>query len=543
MKRCIALLCLILLILSCAVPALASNFYMIPDSNTRRLTREELWTWQYDALGYIFNEIFARHGYHFEPGGRYDNYFRAQTWYRENPIYDNQGIYANLMTNIEWANERLCKEVRAEMRALGTTNEGGKVLPAVAFEPEIYGAFSQFQKVHFAPNQKLPVFSGPGTHYHRSANGKALASTNGNVYVGGWENGWLMIMYWTNDYNVRVGFTKSSSFKDKIDVPHLRFEYAPATIARRVQLTDDPVASFQPMATLEAGTKVTYLSEFFNERHWAYVEVTVSGVQMRGFVEASAVSLLSMEMDEPSFAPASVVEEAKAAAAPPAAAPPAANTSGFTEHWLWGLSSASTRQDIIDALNEKQIRFEQFEYGIDSDNRQSTVMFGVPVALGISVTQVVPETLSCFHIMNYDTWKPRSADPQSDADLRKALDAYQAFLEGVAAQYGAPTGGSMQTGEEAGGSWWSYPAKDGQLDYDTVLSALEKEGTVAVHTYHSNIEVSLHLSTLAANPYANVGIWFYSTGHEYMPPVADLLTFDQPKGGYTTGPRTIVIGF
>lgn len=303
MKRNTSLLCIILLLLSCAVPAFASNFYMIPDSNTRRLTREELWEWQYDALGYIFNEIFARHGYHFEPGKKYDNYFRSQTWYQENPMYDNQGIYANLMTDIEWANERLCKEVRAEMRALGTTNEGGKVLPATAFEPEMYGAFSQFQKIYFAPNQKLPVYSGPGTHYHRSANGKALASTNGDVYVGGWENGWLMIMYWTNDYNVRVGFTQSSNFKDKIDVPHLQFDYAPATIARRVALTDDPVASYQPMAMLEAGTQVTYLSEFFNEQHWAYVETTVSGVQMRGFVEAGAVSTLAMEVDAPSYAP------------------------------------------------------------------------------------------------------------------------------------------------------------------------------------------------------------------------------------------------
>ena len=210
------------------------------------------------------------------------------------------------MTNIDWANERLIKEVRAEMRALGTTNEGGKVLPATAFEPEMYGAFSQFRKVYFAPNQKMPVYSGPGTHYHRSANGKALASTNGNVYVGGWENGWLMIMYWTNDYNVRVGFTQSSNFKDKIDVPHLRFEYVPATITYRIALTDDPVASYTPMATLEAGTQVTYLSEFFNEQHWAYVETTVSGVQMRGFVDAGAVRLLSMEADPPSLAPAEV---------------------------------------------------------------------------------------------------------------------------------------------------------------------------------------------------------------------------------------------
>ncbi len=65
------------------------------------------------------------------------------------------------------------------------------------------------------------------------------------------------------------------------------------------------------MAILEAGTPVTYLSEFFNEKHWAYVEVLVSGVPMRGFIEADVVNLLTMEQDEPSYAPTEALDESE----------------------------------------------------------------------------------------------------------------------------------------------------------------------------------------------------------------------------------------
>lgn len=298
-KRLPAALCALLLCLSLAPSARASNFYIIPDSHTRALTREELWDWQYDALGYILNEIFARHGYHFIPGQKYDSYFRAQTWYHENEQYDdNQDIYEHLMTDVEWRNERLVKEVRAEMRALGTRNPDGKPLPAVSYEPPIDGAFSAFTQMYFAPDQRLKVYSGPGTGYYRAANGKAMASTNGAIYAGGWENGWLMVMYWTNGGNVRVGYASSADFNDRINAPMLHFDYAEASITRRCTLTDDPVATYQALETLSEGTNVTYLSEYVNEARWAYVETTALGQPARGFVPADCVRLADMEEDE-----------------------------------------------------------------------------------------------------------------------------------------------------------------------------------------------------------------------------------------------------
>lgn len=272
--------------------AAASNFYIIPDSNTRRLTEQELWEWQYDALGYAFNEIFARHGYHFEPGGKYESYFMAQKWYQENEQYpDNQKIYDRLMNDVEWHNERLIKDVRAQMRALGTYNEDGKALPQAVYEPEIVGAFSNFKEIFLKPNTKLSVYSGPGKQYYRGANGKAMASTNGRIYAGGWENGYLMIMYWTNEDSVRVGFTPAGDIRGEADLPGLNFEYEDAQVAYDCKLTDDPAMTRQVIRTIKAGESVIYLGTYVNSSSWAYVETQVDGKPARGFIPADSVIL------------------------------------------------------------------------------------------------------------------------------------------------------------------------------------------------------------------------------------------------------------
>lgn len=291
MKRGAALLLAFALLFG--AQASAANFYLVEDSDTRELTREELWEWQYDALGYVFNEIFARHGYHFNTGGKYESYFNAQEWYEENAVYaTNQEIYEHLMNSVEWKNERLCKEVRAEMRALGTTNPGGKGLPPVWYEPEIAGALSSFREIHLPLKGKLRVYSGPDTSYYRGAKGKAMASTNGKIYACGWEDGWLMVMYWTNGGSIRVGFTPSEDVKAQVDLPLLRFEYAPAAVNARCTLTDDPVMTNAKIATLQGGEQVTYLGEFVGDARWAYIEAETSAGTARGFVPAECVTWL-----------------------------------------------------------------------------------------------------------------------------------------------------------------------------------------------------------------------------------------------------------
>jgi len=281
-----ALLLILLLIPSMA---LAGRQYIIPDSDTRYLTEDELWEWDYESLGFIFNEIFARHGYCFEAGGKYDNYFSALPWYTPNQNTDNSAACYSQLSSLEWSNERLAKDVRAEMRSQGTTNPGGKhYLDYITFDH--FDVLTGFTYTDMVAGQKLKVYSAPSASSWRGGNGKALVSTNGSVYVAGWENGWLLLMYETNNGSVRVGYVDGSAVKGNVKAPYLQFAYTAATCLRDVDLTDDPAASFTDIRTLRTGESVTYLSTYQNHYSWAYIETTVDGKAVRGFVSADALS-------------------------------------------------------------------------------------------------------------------------------------------------------------------------------------------------------------------------------------------------------------
>lgn len=59
------------------------SYYIIPDSSSRYLTKEELYQYDKSSLGFIRNEIFARHGYVFK-NEDYKNYFTSMPWYLPN---------------------------------------------------------------------------------------------------------------------------------------------------------------------------------------------------------------------------------------------------------------------------------------------------------------------------------------------------------------------------------------------------------------------------------------------------------------------------
>lgn len=298
MKRILLLVMVLALLLPLLLPlgAGASNFYIFPHSNSRRLTEAELWKWQFDALSYANNEIFARYGKPFTPGKNFALYFNSQTWYKVDPNYPGDA-YAGL-SNIEWYNSELIKSVRQQMIALGTTNPTGKPLPRV-MDDRVYTPLTGFYEQYFQANQMLPVYDGPGTHYRRAANGKAVVSTNGRVYIAGWEDGWLMLMYHPTDKsNVRVGFASDRSFRDQIYAPSLSFDYLQTRTTQRVRLLEDPIVTQTPITWLDEGTRVTWLSRFFtNQAGWEYVEVSINGQLARGFLQQGSVDLSNMSSD------------------------------------------------------------------------------------------------------------------------------------------------------------------------------------------------------------------------------------------------------
>ena len=286
MKKALLTLLLALLALLMVTPALADRMYVLPESSSRKLTWEEVDAWDYESLGYAFNEIFARHGYNFEPGQDYDNYFRAMPWYTPNADTRNQVACYPKLSSVEWYNVDLIKQVRAAKK----NNDYGR---------SIWDSFSTgfdtlqgFVYVSLRTGQKLDVYSAPAQSSWRGASGKATVSTNGAVYAAGWEGDWLLIMYETNAGSVRVGYVNGNSVRGGVPLDtNLHFDHDPATVRRQCTLTDDPAGSATAITTLRAGTQVTYLTRFYNRSAWDYIEVTVDGKTARGFVPAGSLEV------------------------------------------------------------------------------------------------------------------------------------------------------------------------------------------------------------------------------------------------------------
>ena len=283
------------------VPALADRMYLIPDSDKREVTAEELWGWDYESLGYILNEIFARHGYVFASGGKYEYYFKCMPWYTPNQDANNDRACYPKLNKTEWANVNLVKAVREEMRKQNTLNKGAK---------SVWDGFSTgfdvlqgFDNLQFAQTQNLPVYSAPGAASWRGANGKASISTNGAVYAAGVDNGWLMVMYETNNKAVRVGYIDCAKVTGKVKGDAwgraLSFANLQAEVVAPCSLTDDPATQSANVKSLKAGDQVIYLSTFYNFAAWDYVETkTADGLTVRGFIPAGCLNYGAAELDE-----------------------------------------------------------------------------------------------------------------------------------------------------------------------------------------------------------------------------------------------------
>ena len=290
MKKLLSVVLCLMLAVCIPAASVAELAYLIPDSDSRKLTQEELWQWDYESLGYILNEIFARHGYHFIPGEKYDYYFRCMPWYTPNADPDNQAACYPKLNSVEWYNEQQVKAVRQQMRDSGNYNPGGR---------SVWDNFSTgfdtlqgFEYVALKAGQKLPVYSAPYTDSWRGANGKAKVSTNGNVWAAGWENGWLLVMYETNSGSVRVGYVPAGEIKGTVPESRmLTYDYATATVEKRCTLTDDPARTNSAIVTLQPGQTVTYLSSYFNRSPWDYIETVADGQTVRGFIPAGCLSV------------------------------------------------------------------------------------------------------------------------------------------------------------------------------------------------------------------------------------------------------------
>lgn len=138
MKKLIALTLALMTLALCAAPALADYvydaYYIIPDSNVRKLTEEELWGFTRETLRYIRNELLARHGYAFS-NDKFYNYFNAKPWYIAGGYNEDSKL-----TALEWDNITLVKKVEKAMDTKKTENlDGVDIQEIIAYQNYIGG--------------------------------------------------------------------------------------------------------------------------------------------------------------------------------------------------------------------------------------------------------------------------------------------------------------------------------------------------------------------------------------------------------------------
>ncbi len=139
-KRITALIAALTLTLLTWLPALADGeaygaYYIIADSDVRRLSENELWNYTRETLRYIRNEILARHGYAFSLDKFYD-YFNAKPWYEAGGYGTSKKL-----SQIEWDNISTVKKVESAMDQLGTLNKNGMDIADVIAYQNYYGGY------------------------------------------------------------------------------------------------------------------------------------------------------------------------------------------------------------------------------------------------------------------------------------------------------------------------------------------------------------------------------------------------------------------
>lgn len=287
MKR--ILLMAIVLILVGTTAGVCESGWIIADSDTRALTQEELWQWDCESLEYIKNEIYARHGYHFREGSAYAEYFTQKDWYTPHPRGNTKGAQAEL-TDVELQNIRLITQVQQQMLSQGMLNrtEGQSFRDAVPTVPPL-----SFVLAELRGGQKAAVYSAPSTKAWRGAKSKAEVSTNGEVWVAGKVDNWVLICYETSKGSVRIGYVDSAKLKDDLSgLQELAFAGREATITAGCSMTDDVTRQASSIVKLKAGATVTYLAPYERDGvAWAYIETKASNKTARGFIPADCLSL------------------------------------------------------------------------------------------------------------------------------------------------------------------------------------------------------------------------------------------------------------
>ncbi|MDR1569024.1 MAG: hypothetical protein LBS72_00870 [Oscillospiraceae bacterium] len=157
-------------------------------------------------------------------------------------------------------------------------------IAAARFDQYIQPLFTQ---PDFPDGESLPVFSGPGEHYLRPANGRAAVGTSDWIRVYGLSGDWALIEYSiTDDVKWRCGYIRKGYLPAGASVLSLPEANIKASLINSCSITDDPNQSQEALTTLNRGGVVLYL---FRYGDWAYVEALSDVGLLRGYVPLSSL--------------------------------------------------------------------------------------------------------------------------------------------------------------------------------------------------------------------------------------------------------------
>ncbi|MBE5781766.1 MAG: hypothetical protein E7329_00460 [Clostridiales bacterium] len=144
------------------------------------------------------------------------------------------------------------------------------------------------QNVAFPVGKKYDVYMGPGKHFGRSGNGKAVVSTNDWIQVFGEYDGWLLIQYGISEGKFRIGWIRDEALPKGTIVSSLNFSTGSQTWLEgrdgSYQLTDDPLGARSPIVTIKGLTAVEMLARLGTD--WVYIRVKYNGATYYGFIPA-----------------------------------------------------------------------------------------------------------------------------------------------------------------------------------------------------------------------------------------------------------------
>ena len=138
----------------------------------------------------------------------------------------------------------------------------------------------------------VPVYSAPSESSVRFAKGKASVNLRAPVKFYGLsrDESWMLVEYEVSDRTSRFGYVKRSELPCSMAQTQTMIFSSidmPVTITKDTYLTDDPNVSQYHQMTLKAGDGVRLLG--LQGAFYAYIETTLGGKTVRGFVPAACV--------------------------------------------------------------------------------------------------------------------------------------------------------------------------------------------------------------------------------------------------------------